>query len=354
MIVEPTPTNPRSPVRRALRLAGLVLPIALLVAVVGAGVAGPKPEPVAPDASHAAVAEEPSALPAPSASPTAPTAVAAPIGPGPGFPTGAAGLSVLSVPEAQGALATGEGLPIAVAGFLEGLRAADACAAAAGDTRGPLSPLCERRARLVMIGDFGWRSGVHLHLRFPPGVRLPAVFEDASPDGPIPVVIVGRGGGPSSPCAATERGCVEQMTADLVAWVDGDPFDPGPVFDAGLEVPPPEIAYRHFDVARSLAVGASGTVLISAVVRPATVAAIDRDAAAALAAGPAPTGLVWYVRGLQTAYGPGRYPAGDYPPRILWVLLDETTGEPLTTGVLTPPNDTATLPATPVALDAGG
>ncbi|MCJ7711907.1 MAG: hypothetical protein MUQ32_13880, partial [Chloroflexi bacterium] len=192
MIVEPTPTNPRSPVRRALSLAGLALPVALLVAIVGAGAAGPKPEPesVAPDASHRAVAEEPSAFPAPAASPTAPATVTAPTGPGPGFPTGAAGLPVHSVPEAQGLLATGDGLPIAVAGFLEGLRADDTCAAATGDTRGPLSPLCDRRARLVMIGDFGWRSGVHLHLRFPPGVRLPAVFEDASPDGPIPVVIV--------------------------------------------------------------------------------------------------------------------------------------------------------------------
>ncbi len=280
--------------------------------------------------------------------------MAAPPGPGPAFPTGAAGLPVLSVPEAQGALATGEGLPIAVAGFLEGLQAADACAAAAGDTRGPLSPLCERRARLVMIDDFGGRSGTHLHLRFPPGVRLPAVFEDASPDEPMPVVIVGRGESPGSPCAATERGCRERMTADLVAWADGDPFDPGPVFDAGLEVPPPDIAYRHLGVARSLAIGGSGTVLISAVVRPATVAAIDRDAAAALAAGPTPAGLVWYVRGLETAYGPGRYPAGDYPPRILWVLVDETTGEPLTTGVLTPPDDTAALPATPVVLGASG
>ena len=64
-----------------------------------------------------------------------------------------------------------------------------------------------------------------------------------------------------------------------------------------------------------------------------------------MAARPAPQGLVWYVRGLLTAYGPGRYPAGDYPPRVLWVLLDETTGDPLATGVLTPLDDTATSPA---------
>ena len=56
MIVQPTPTNPRSPIRRALRVIGLTVPPLLLVIVVGAGLTGPKPEPAIPDASQLAVA----------------------------------------------------------------------------------------------------------------------------------------------------------------------------------------------------------------------------------------------------------------------------------------------------------
>jgi hypothetical protein len=324
-----------------MRLAGLVLPVAVFAGILTAGLAGPRPEPVRPDASPGQVAPDASrgtVTPVPSA---APVAVVPPGGPGRGFPAVAADLSVLSVAEAQDALAAGDGRPLAVAGSLQDLQTAGECALAGGDPRGPLSPLCERRARLVVAGVDAANPGAHLHLRIPPGVRLPAAFEDATPDEPIRVVIVGRGAGPDAPCTVALRGCGEHMTADLVAWADGDPFDPGTVFDAGLGVAPPKTASLHLDDARRLVVGPSGTILISAVVRPRTVAAIDPDAAAALAGRPVPQGLVLYVRGLATAYGPGRYPVGDYPPRVLWVLLDETTGAPLATGLLTPPDGTA-------------
>ncbi len=48
MIVPPESTNPRGPVRRALRMAALVLPVVLLGGVVVAGIAGPRPEGVPP------------------------------------------------------------------------------------------------------------------------------------------------------------------------------------------------------------------------------------------------------------------------------------------------------------------
>ena len=54
MIIEPTPTNPRSPLRRGLRVAGLVLPVVLLGAVIGAGLLGPRPEPPPPAPSQIA------------------------------------------------------------------------------------------------------------------------------------------------------------------------------------------------------------------------------------------------------------------------------------------------------------
>lgn len=342
MIVQPASTNPRGPVRRALRAVGLVTPAVLFVAIVGAGLAGPKPGPVvqagtdAPEASGGLAAEAPARSPA---SPVPPIALAGPTGPAPGFPTVVAELSVLSIIEALGKMAASPGRPVAVAGYLDRLLPAGACPASAGDTRGLLSPLCERRARLAVASDDATSPRAHLHLRIPPGVRLPPAFEDGVTDAPMRVVIVGRGDLPGAPCGQSERGCSHRLTADLVAWADGSPFDPGPVFDAGLEVPPPAIAYRHLETARGLVVGRTGAVLVSAAVRPRTVAEIDPEAAAALAARPAPRGLVWYVRGLATAYGPGRFPAGDYPPRMQWVVLDETTGEALATGVLTPSND---------------
>ena len=121
-------------------------------------------------------------------------------------------------------------------------------------------------------------------------------------------------------------------SADLVSWADGAPFDPGPVFDAGLEVPLAAVAYRRLDEAKTLATGWSGTILVAAIVRPRTVAEIDPAAAAAMAAGPTPRELVLYVRALETGYDPTRYPLGYAPPRLSWAVIDETTGVTLARG----------------------
>jgi hypothetical protein len=180
-------------------------------------------------------------------------------------------------------------------------------------------------------------------VRIPPGVRLPPAFEDADPDDPMAVVIVGRAEDPGASCTTRTRGCGERLVADLVSWADGAPFDPGPVFDAGLEVPLASVAYRRYDEARTLAVGWSGTILVAAVVRPRTVAEIDPTAAAAMAAGPTPRELVWYVRALETGYHPTRYPLGYAPPRLSWAVLDETTGATLARG---PAADPSVFPPT--------
>jgi hypothetical protein len=334
MIIEPTPTNPRSPLRRAMRVAGIVLPVVLLAAVIGAGVLGPRPEPPALEASPGApplgdasqLADDPS-LTAETAPPRQ-----IPAGPVPSFPTVAADLEVLAVPAAQPRLAGADGLPIAVAGYLSDVSGPAACAAAMGDTRRLLSPLCERLARLITADQGAADPGVHLHVRIPPGVRLPPAFEDAGPDEPMPVVIVGRAEEPGAPCTSSARGCGERLVADRVTWANGAAFDPGPVFDAGLETPPASVAYRRLDEAKTLAVGWSGTILVAAVVRPRTVAEIDPAAAAAMAAGPRPQELVWYVRGLETGYDPTRYPLGHAPPRLSWAVVDETTGATLARG----------------------
>ena len=335
MIVQPASTNPRGPVRRALRIIGLTVPPLLLVIVVGAGLAGPKPEPAVPEASQLAVAPS---LPAPTAPSTRLLA-----GPLPAFPAVAANLEVLSVPAAKPRLMGAGGLPIAVAGYLSDVSGPAECTAADGDTRRLLSPLCERAARLVIADGSATDPGAHLHVRVPPGVRLPPAFEDADPDTPMPVVIVGRAEDPGAPCTTGRRGCGERLVADLVSWADGAPFDPGPVFDAGLEIPPASIAYRRLDEAKTLATGWSGTILVAAVVRPRTVVEIDPGAAAAMAAGPEPRELVWYVRALETGYDPTRYPLGYAPPRLSWAVLDETTGATLARG---PAADPGVFPST--------
>jgi hypothetical protein len=124
MIIEPTPTNPRSPLRRALRVAGLILPVVLLGAVIGLGALGPRPEPPALEASPvASQLADASSLPDQTAPPRQ-----TPAGPLPSFPTVAADLEVLSVPAAQPRLTGATGLPIAVAGYLSDVSGPAECA----------------------------------------------------------------------------------------------------------------------------------------------------------------------------------------------------------------------------------
>ncbi len=343
MIVQPASTNPRGPVRRALRIVGLTVPPLLLAIVVAAGLAGPKPEPLTPEPSQLAVVPSLRAPTAPSPQP-----VDAPL---PAFPAVAANLEVMSVLAAKPRLTGATGRPIAVAGYLSGVRGPAECVASEGDTRRLLSPLCERDARLGVADRDPADPGAHLHVRIPPGVRLPPAFEDADPDDPMPVVIVGRAEDPGAPCTATTRGCGERFVADLVSWADGAPFDPGPVFDAGLEVPLASVAYRRLDEAKTLATGWSGTILVAAIVRPRTVAEIDPAAAAAMAAGPTPRELVWYVRALETGYDPTRFALGYAPPRLSWAVIDETSGVTLARG---PAADPGVFPSTAAGLPVLG
>ncbi len=344
MIVQPTPTNPRSPVGRALRLTGLVLPVVLLAAVMAAGLAGPKVEPLpaerapSPGASVETAAQEPEA--APSRTPNGPVSP---------FPDVAADLAVRTIIEARPELVAATGRPLVIEGWLTGIGTDPGCTTAAGDSRNWLSPLCERSARLVVEAAGVSNASAHLHVRVPPGVRLPPPFEwpGALDAEPVPVVLVGRAAGPGHDCVGSARGCGQAFTLDRVAWASGEPFEPGTIFDAGLEVPLASMAYRRRDVAESLAAGASGTVLVSAVVRPRTMSAIDPEAAAALALAPEPEGLVWYVRALQTSYSPGRFPPNDDPARLVWVLVDEMTGQPLAGGISGEPATTAMAPAGP-------
>ena len=65
-------------------------------------------------------------------------------------------------------------------------------------------------------------------------------------------------------------------------------------------------------------------------------------------AAPRQAGLVWDVRGLETAHGPRPRPLGEAPPRLSWVVLDETTGETLARGVEDPAGFPRTVAGVPV------
>ncbi len=108
MIVEPVPTNPRSPIRRLLRVLGLTAPVLLLVAVVAVGAFGPPP---------AAPASDAPATPDP-AGPTRPPALVVD-GEAVSFPETWIGLRVRGIADTRAEQAAGhaQGV-IAVAGYL--------------------------------------------------------------------------------------------------------------------------------------------------------------------------------------------------------------------------------------------
>jgi hypothetical protein len=324
-----------------------VAPVALLVAVAGAGLLGPKADPDLADASLAVGSSSPG--PSPEAAFRRDPPPWVPDTPFPATPAGIERLDVQSVQDARDALSGGR--PIAVRGWLGGLVRPATCAYAWGDTRAFLSPLCERGARLV-TGEAGADNpSAHLHLTIPPGVRLPPEFEalEGAEAAALPVVVIGRADPPGADCRDGPRGCREQLTVDAVAWAGDGTFEPGPVWDAGLEVSPPSVAYRRLPAALSLLVEpGDGVPLISAILRPATVADVDTEAGAALAQAPEPDGLVWYVRSLHTTRTPG---TGAVGADIRWALLDEATGRRIATGVAGEPARTAIAPPMPLEVD---
>ena len=248
------------------------------------------------------------------------------------FPTVAADLAVRSIPDAQAWLDELTPGPVAVAGWLTGLHPYGTCPAAGGDTRGALGPLCVRRAGLDAAPQ-GPDVARHVRLTIPAGTRLPPELElaDGLPAA-IPIVVVGHIGEKQLPCEAMADDCRSDIVVERVTWVDGNSFDPGPVYDAYLDVAPPSLALRGLLSAETLAIGGAGTILQASLIRPTTVAAVDADAARAMAASPRPGDLVWYVLGLETGYDIRDPLHGVAPPRYSWVVLDYDTGATLARG----------------------
>ena len=331
MIVQPTPTAPRTPVRRGLRVAALAVPVVLLAGAVAIGVAGPRSTP-AVDTS----AQGPAASSAPAAV-AVPGEVPSPAPARPAFPTVAADLGVRTIAEAQAWLEHVTPGPIAVAGWLVDLHPLGSCAVADGDTRGVLGPMCPRRARLV--GDPSAESSANqIYLTIPVGTRLPPDLERAGElPAATPIEVVGHTGDLPHPCVGDPNECRSDLLVERVTWADGAAFDPGPVFDTYLGDAPAWLANRNLESAETLAIGWYGTILQAALVRPSTVARIDPAAARVMHAPTTPGTLVWYVRGLETGYDPVHALHGEAPPRYSWVVLDYDTGATLARGPKRPP-----------------
>lgn len=343
MIVEPSPTNPRSPARRALRVLGLTAPILLLVGVVAVGALGPPPVERGSPSPAAATA-------LPDARSTAAPALVAD-GTTVPFPASWIGLRVRDVADTEAERAAGRATGIlAVSGYLSYGSVAWTCTDAYLDVD---RSACQGRAVLAdqphPVGGGAGASGLvsigpHLHPTFLPGTRSPAPDDTpGSPRGePIPVVVLGEFPDPAVACAPDTPGCGESFTVERVVWVAGTPWAPVLTVDPAMGVDPniPEITVSVDEAEQALGRGA--LPLAASVVRPGALATLDPVAAAALP--PVPPGRrlqpLTYVRGLVFQFDASQ-PLYGRDPAIGWVVLDAITGELLARGGPTGPGSAA-------------
>jgi hypothetical protein len=332
MIVEPAPTNPRSPGRRALRLVGLAAPLVLLVGIVAAGALG-----------RPASAPTPHPSPVTATSPT-PSALVAllPDGTSTPFPDGWVGLRVRTVAETQALRQAGdaEGF-LAVGGYLSYGTLSPRCVDAYLDTD---PAVCAGRSLFADVAVIATDAtggvfdaiGPHLHPLFADGVRAPTPGPTpGSPArGPIPVVVLGRyTDSRGVPCSPTSRDCGEAFAVERVVWVAGKPWGETLGVDAALDIEPnaPEVAATV--EAASDALGQGALQLRTAVVRREVLDIVDPDAADALGPVPAGQGLraLTYVRGLVFEFDASQ-PLYGRDPAIGWVVVDSRTGKVLARG----------------------
>jgi hypothetical protein len=338
MIVQPASLGPRGRPRRVLRVVGLIVPVLLLGGIVAAGVLGPAPAPSRVPASDPAVAVTSPSAPV---SPTAPPAPRTPI-----FPSTVAGLEVHGVHwmlEARNrGLARGV---IAVAGFLGLETIPDECR----DARlGVFGAFCRRVGVLGETPWFGARenspdpAGFHLHPQFPVGVRIPsqASFVALSPSTATPpVILLARFSDPRAElCVPGGRHCGQELVVERVVWVDGSDYPTTPTIDPAVDAGRTLAELRPDAAVAGGSLPAGGFPLLSALVDPGTVAAIEpaaADAAARL------SGPVWFLRALHAQ--------GD-PTRVDWRIVSRDGTAVLAEGSV----DTTPFPGMAGSGDDGG
>ena len=208
---------------------------------------------------------------------------------------------------------------VAVGGYL-GLDALpDTCV----DGRlGIFGPFCER---IAVLGEDPWYGatnngpdapGFHLHPQFPVGVRMPSQATNVaiSPSTATPpVVIIGRfNDSRARPCEPAGRHCGLELVVERVAWVDGTAYPTTPTLDPLVEVRDGSIASLRRGASLAEGFLASGAYpLLTALVDPSTIAAIEPRAASAAARLTEPA---WLLRSLHER--------GD-TSRVYWLIVAE-------------------------------
>ena len=321
MIVEPVPTDSRSKRRRTVGRLVVLVPLVLLAVVVGVGVIGRASTP--PKPTTADRQELPDAVPEPSAAATATGPVTTPTPRRPPFPVSIDGLTVKSIPVFLATLTdTRPGGVIAVAGYLGVTDPPTDC----GDGVDPLGPLCERMALFAetpwtLRGSEGFTGlGPHLHPRVPIGVHLPAAIADTTKEaggGPLSAVVIGRLPDiPMGNCGPVLANCEVDFDLDAVAWVSGSPFGVQPFIGPQIDAIARDWVLSNQQAAEALAVGPSGIVISTALVRPATLRTLDPKAARIVRRDP-PPGLVWYIRGVSRSLFRGA------SETLVWAVVDD-------------------------------
>jgi hypothetical protein len=324
--------------RRAL--LPVLAPLALLIAVVGAGVLGRAGDPVrgivpGPEGPRLADADaQPTRRP--ESTPNLEVTN------DPMFPLRTLGVPVRTVDDTIEALrdrVLDEDV-VAVAGWLTIRPASEACRAAA-TTGGDSGVPCPRETILVgspepilELGAGGdvtrlRPAGPHLHPVALPGVSLRQLAGQqyrglATSLIPAPVVIVGRVGDPRLPeCRGEQRHCGESISLERIVWVDGSWQQREATITAAVGDGQPATRSRREPV--EAAVGPVHAILSEVLVSRGTLAAVDADAAAAVDRDV--PGLLWYVRHIVGEHGRSE----DGPRYVGWAVIDDASGRVIAT-----------------------
>lgn len=328
MIVEPVPTNPRSPLGRALRLAGMVAPAALLLAVVAAGVLGPRtePPPAPPPATAAAPSQADGPASGPPSSPVAsagPAATPAPWAIEDAPPRAFDGIEVvpLATLVQQHAASRTMGL-VAIDGWLAFPETSVACAAT---PLGAMGPWCRRMGIIAAepwtsIGAITRPLPAHLRVTVPVGIRLAEPLlatTDAAGGAPVRVLLLGWFGREGRACDSAMWGaCEAGFIVERIVYAEGSRVGLTTLLAPGLDREP-----RANPLA---SVADQGIPLLAVYARPDVIGALD-PATTRLGAPAASVNASWYLRWWDRS-------AGD----LRWRILDGRTLAPLGEGRVGP------------------
>ena len=223
---------------------------------------------------------------------------------------------------------------VAIGGYLGVLDPPTDCA----DGFDPLGPLCERD---IVIAEIQWSMtggasfaelGPHVHVHVPVGIRLPADLARTTPEmrgPPLPAVVIGRLDGSPEPGCVAEEGCETGFELDAVAWFEGLPYAARPFVGPQIDAIPEDWILSNQAEVEALTVGPDGVPLSSALVRPETLATLDRAAARAIRRHAQP-GLLWYVRGIRWSEGRPELPHRE----LVWAVIGDVSLEVVARGVV--------------------